>query len=587
MADHESVESDDKMRKVARRMAGGLPTYKYGGLAYALSTLSSYDMQRITTTGRRVHGAEDVPLQPYGTPNAMEMLRMSRTVQGSRVPRVAVKGIPERPFVIATAPPEKFYVLVRIKAPSMTQYRDHPLQRAPIDLLIALDFSEGIEKPALDHVRDALAFVIDNLEPSDRLSILSSCASPEKVFPFRRMSQQGQEAAKDTVNTLVFTKGATKFVDILTVAALVLEQRRYLNPAAFIILLSDRRDTTNTLPLALENVREMAISDLEELPIAVYPPRESSDYINNYFETPVFPVYAFGIGKHHEPFALHEVCSATGGTYSYLENYEILRDAIACRIGALLSVVTLQFCLTLTRGTAGVNILDIHSGDFYNNICEEDKSIGEIKVRHLFADETKEFLIAVSLPARRLKPKEACLGLVWTYKDSVLNDGREHLYCDTVDIYRTLIEPHPMSNRVHSDVIRTRACLYFSLRIHDAIRTYETKGFIKAREFLRNQISEIKESESVSNEDKLSIWMLIQIQEVVRTMLEGSRSFKNGGIAVALSTLSSHDTQTTTILGSEVPGTVVHLFQPYGTPNTMAMVTKSILQLHSSTRAHH
>ncbi|XP_051116107.1 probable E3 ubiquitin-protein ligase WAVH2 [Andrographis paniculata] len=521
-------------------------------------------------------------------------------IPGSRIPRVAVKGIPERPFVIATSPPEKFYVLVRIKAPSMTQYRDHPLQRAPIDLLIALDFSEGIKKPALDHVRDALGFVIDNLGPSDRLSIVSSCASPEKVFPFRRMSQQGQEAAKDTVNTLVFTKGATNFVYFLNVAALVLEQRQYLNPAAFIILLSNRRDnTTSTVPLALESTREMAISDFEELPFAVYPPRESSDYINNYFETPVFPVYAFGIGKHHEPFALHEVCLATGGTYSYLENYEILHDAIACRIGALLSVVALQFCLTLTRGTTGVNILDIHSGDFYNNNRKEDTSTGEIKVRHLFADETKEFLIEVSLAARRMKPEEPCLGLVWTYKDSVVNDGREHLYYDAVNIHRTFIVPHTMSDRVHSDVIRTRECLDCSLRIHDAIRTYETEGFIKAREFLENQLAEINESESVSNRDKLSVWMLMQIEEVVETMMEGSRSFKNGGIAMALSTLSSHDTQTTTISGSQVPGTEVHLFQPYGTPNTMAMVRKSTLlqqqqqpeqeqqQQSSSTRAHH
>ncbi|XP_051116106.1 probable E3 ubiquitin-protein ligase WAVH2 [Andrographis paniculata] len=504
------------------------------------------------------------------------------------LPRVTVTDIPERPFVISTVPPEKFNVLLQIKAPSLFQYGNHPLQRTPIDLLIALDFSEGIGQSALGHVRDALRFVIDNLGPSDRLSILSSSARPEKVFPLRTMSEQGQKAAKDAVNRLVFAKAAPNFVDLLTVAALVLDQRRYLNPVAFIILLSDRRDTTSTLPLALESTREMAICDLEELPFAVYPPRSDINYINSYFEAPVYPVYAFGIGKHHEPFALHEVCSATGGTYSYLENYAILRDAIACRIGALLSVVKIQFCLTLLRGTAGVNILDIYSGDFYSNICEEDKSIGEIKLRHLFADETKEFLIEVTLPENSLELKETCLDLIWTYKDSVWNDGKTQLYYDHVDIHRTLIAPHPMTNLVHKEVIRTRACLYCSLRIHDAIRTYETKGFIKAREFLRNQISEIKESESVSNEDKLSVWMLIQIHEVVSTMLEGSRSFKNGGIAMALSTLSSHDTQTTTISGNEVPGTEVHLFQPYGTPNTMAMVRKSILQQQrSSTRLHH
>ncbi|XP_051116149.1 E3 ubiquitin-protein ligase WAV3-like [Andrographis paniculata] len=501
-----------------------------------------------------------------------EMLPSAISIPSSCLPKVDVMAIPQYPNVIASAPPERFSVLFRINAPSMSEYPDyHPLKRAAIDLVLVLDFNGYIDKKSLKHVRKVVCYVIDHLSSSDRLSIVSSYPKDKKVLPLCLMTEQGKESAKQTVSKLIFTKGPIDAVKVLKIAARILEKRRYKNAVAFIMLLSDRRDQCIIQNQGSSN-GEKAIEYLDNLPYSIYP-QFSKEMNRNFFKYDIFPVYAFGIGPYHNPVGLHALCSATGGTYSSLETSELLLDAIACCLGGLLSVVTLEFSLTLTQGTVDVEILELNSGDFYSIIRDMEGTSADIKVGNILADEAKEFLIQVSLPKHEIDvlQSESILTFRWAYKDAVTYSGTEVQYFHAVDIGRPQRLPGPLFHYESIQVTRQSICLLVADSISKALNMAEASGVKSARKFLLDIESEITERGSVDHSHSLCRWILDGMREVVRRMERGELGFKRGGHAYALSILSSYDTQRTTITGSPVD----LQDHPFQTPNTIEMVRKS------------
>ncbi|XP_051116148.1 probable E3 ubiquitin-protein ligase WAVH2 [Andrographis paniculata] len=461
------------------------------------------------------------------------------------LPRVRVTGIPEQKENVGRESPDKFDVLVQIKAPSMSEYPEHPLKRAPIDLVMVLDINERVDAIMLAHIRNSVCFAIDNLGELDRLSIAWSC--PRRIFPLRRMTEKGRKYTKQIVRAHVFADGPTDAVEILMTAARILEQRRYRNTAAFIIILSNRKE-----PPASSTNREEPLDYLDKLPDSIYPYPEA-----NNAKRDVFPVYSFGIGVDHEPVALHTLSSTTGGTYSFVETTEILQDAIAYCIGNLLAVVNVDFSITFTRGTAEVVLVDVKAGDYYT-IVRGKGSSGDIKVQNLFADETLSFLIDVAVNRRTVERMESHLILDWKYKDAVVSSGVGEVQ------YRCTIDLHPISNIAEVELNRKRTLLLGADWIDNALKIAEAKGVKDAKNFLFTECRNCS--------DSVYMWILERIREVARRMAAEDGMVRTGWQAFGLSTLSACDTQRAATTGSRAQGAE---FDPFGTPNTVAMVTKS------------
>ncbi|OEL27905.1 hypothetical protein BAE44_0011077 [Dichanthelium oligosanthes] len=81
-------------------------------------------------------------------------------------------------------------------------------------------------------------FVIDNLNPYDRLSIVTFSDNARRIIRLTRMSDGGKASAKGAV----VAKSLTNIGDGLLVAADVLDNRRHRNAVSAIILLSDGHD---------------------------------------------------------------------------------------------------------------------------------------------------------------------------------------------------------------------------------------------------------------------------------------------------------------------------------------------------------
>jgi Mg-chelatase subunit ChlD len=177
-----------------------------------------------------------------------------------------------------------FAVVVDVKAPA-------DVSRAPLDLVTVLDVSDSMHGQKLDLVKRAMCFVVDQLDPTDRLSVVTFSDAASRITRLSRMSR-------------LVVMGGTNIREGLRVGAQVLLGRRDRNAVAAMILLSDGQDMC--LPLAIPQIN--GASDVARNYASLVPPA-----FTNAGSRPG-PIHTFGFGADHDAAAMHAIAEATGGT---------------------------------------------------------------------------------------------------------------------------------------------------------------------------------------------------------------------------------------------------------------------------------
>ncbi|GFQ01523.1 uncharacterized protein sll0103, partial [Phtheirospermum japonicum] len=468
-------------------------------------------------------GTPDEPLQfSDDEPLPADTTTAGQAFNAAGLQNVVIRAVPEHDAVAASEPVPNFSVLVGLRAPPLSA----DARRAPIDLVTVLDVSSSMHFGSkLDLVKRAVSFVIDNLGPSDRLSLVCFSTSARRVFPLRMMTEQGRADAKRDVNSL----------------------RAYgvhRNPVASIMFLSDGRDTYNRLSAA-----------------------------NNQQQT--IPVHVFGFGTDHDPIVMHAIADSSGGTFSFIESAETVQDAFARCIGGLLSVLIQELRLSLRSASHGVVIKSIPSGKHASEISDQG-SRGTITVGDLYADEEKEFLVNISVPVYMDDNIDenvrttSLLDITGSYKDVLSN---ERVQMEFVEIRRPGV-PSPSDVKVKLEVDRQRNRLDAAEGFAEAQRVAETGDLKGARAILSSKRSSLLASASGQAGDGFTVKLEAEMKETEETM-GCKRTYEQTGRAYALSNISAHANQRATTRrrigsGSEGPPD-----DAYETPNMANMVNKS------------
>ncbi|GFP94258.1 uncharacterized protein sll0103 [Phtheirospermum japonicum] len=506
--------------------------------------------------------SDDEPLPPVTTD----------PTSNASLQNVVIKTVPELHAVAASESLDDFAVLVRLRAPPLPDDA-RQVQRAPIDLVTVLDVSGSMRGPKLALLKRAVSFVVDNLGPSDRLSIVCFSTRARRILPLRRMTERGRVDAKWAVDSLLAT-GSTNILDGLTKGVQVLEERRQQNPVSSIIFLSDGRDTCNHSS-RFRNLFDMwqPPEYLHLLPASICPADGETE------NQQTIPVHTFGFGSDHDPLAMHAISDSSGGMFSFIESYEIVQDAFASCIGGHLSIVIQELCITMRSASQGVDLKSISSGRYYSSISDQG-SHGRITVGDLYADEEKEFLINVSVPVCMT----LLLDISCSYKD-VLSNETVLVEGDRVEIQRpdSLFPPDTI---VNLEVDRQRNRLNAAEGIAEAQRIAETGDLRGARAILSNRRSSLLASASGQAGDGLSMWLEAEMKETEERM--GSQEmYARSGRAYALSNMSAHGYQRATTRGSNAAALFDSFsfrgssdgtrssFDAYVTPSMANMVNKS------------
>ncbi|KAF7811810.1 E3 ubiquitin-protein ligase WAV3-like [Senna tora] len=482
----------------------------------------------------------------------------------SKLDTGAVKTIEIKTYPEASAAPgsntySNFTVLVHLKAAaasvaqnlsqyqaSLTQVSQTP--RAPVDLVTVLDISGSMAGTKLALLKRAMGFVIQNLGSNDRLSVIAFSSTARRLFPLCRMSDSGRQQALQAVNSLV-ANGGTNIAEGLRKGAKIMEDRKEKNPVASIILLSDGQDTyTVNGSGANQPLRNYQLL----LPTSI------SGHDNSGFQ---IPVHAFGFGADHDASSMHSISEISGGTFSFIETEAVIQDAFAQCIGGLLSVVVQELQVQIECLHPSLNLVSLKAGSYPSRLMADGQK-GFIDVGDLYADEERDFLVSVNIPAA-LGSETSLIKVKCVYKDPLTQETAT-LESEEVKIER----PEVMS----LEVDRQRNRLQAAEAMAQARTSAEQGDLTGAVSILENCRKTLAETVSAKSHDRLCIALDAELKEMQERMAS-RHVYEASGRAYILSGLSSHSWQRATARGDSTDSS--SLVQAYQTPSMVEMLTRS------------
>ncbi|KAF8396557.1 hypothetical protein HHK36_018181 [Tetracentron sinense] len=478
---------------------------------------------------------------------------------------VEIKTYPEVSVVPRSASHDDFTVLIHLKAPFTSKKQNSgreqanlsPISqssRAPVDLVTVLDVSGSMAGTKLALLKRAMGFVIQNLRPSDRLSVIAFSSTARRLFPLRRMSDTGRQQALQAVNFLI-SNGGTNIAEGLRKGAKVMEDRKEKNPVGSIILLSDGQDTYSANGSGAAQPR----SDYQSLlPFNIRGSGSTGFQI---------PVHAFGFGVDHDAASMHSISETSGGTFSFIETEGVIQDAFAQCIGGLLSVVVQKLQVGIECLHPGLRLGSLKAGSYPSRVMNDSRT-GYIDVGDMYADEERDFLVSVNVPVDGSSNKMSLLKVRCVYRDPVTKETVT-LEGQEVGIQR----PEVAGQQVVSiEVDKQRNRHRAAEAMAEARATAERGDLVGAVAVLESCRRMLSETVSARDGDRLCVALDAELKEMQERMAN-RRMYEESGRAYVLSGLSSHSWQRATARGDSTDS--ASLVQAYQTPSMLDMLTRS------------
>ncbi|XP_074263725.1 E3 ubiquitin-protein ligase WAV3-like [Silene latifolia] len=364
---------------------------------------------------------------------------------------VEVKLLPEAALVSGSQSYETYAVVLSVKAPPPLACT-MDANRAPVDLVTVLDVSSSMTGSKLQMLKRAMRLVISSLGSADRLSIVGFASAPHRLLPLRRMTSQGQKAARKIIDQLVCGQGSS-VSEALRMAGRVLEDRRTKNPVCTIILLSDNPYGGGG------NLQETRFGHIE------------------------IPVHSGGFGGFR------------------MWDSQPQQDGYAKCVGGLLSVVVqdLRVQLGFASGSAPVEIMAVYSGYGRPSLLSSDSA----RLGDLYAEEEREMLVELKVARSSVRAQAQAHQVMCvrcSYKDPATGEvvyGRE----------RALLVPKPpsQSGRLTSEslprVERLRNQFIYTRAVAESRRLVDHGDYTSAHHLITSARALVMQSVSGSGEE--------------------------------------------------------------------------------------
>ncbi|KAI3882049.1 hypothetical protein MKX03_006259 [Papaver bracteatum] len=457
---------------------------------------------------------------------------------------IDINALTEFPAVQRSISQENFHILINLKAhvTDINQVHSHMSQtsRAPIDLVTVLDVSGSMKGIKIQLLKRAMGFVIDNLGPFDRLSVIIFSSNARRLFPLLLMTGSGKQHALQAVNSLV-SDGETDIVGGLKKGAKVIEDRKHKNPVCSIMLLSDGQDSFS---------KRINLRDISRLQI---------------------PVHTFGFGADHDPIMLHSIAEGSKGTFSFVEAEGLIQDAFAQCIGGLLSVVVQDLQVHVHSLDPYVCLSQLKAGS-YPTYLTGDNRTGSVDIGDLYADEERDFLVLVNIPvvANGNSNDQMKLVSVWCdYKDPF---NKASVTTEAIEVKLQRPEMVNEDMVVSIEVDRQKNRLQVAEALSNSRAAAERGDLATAMSIIDSCRMQMSDTASMLAGDKFSHELDLELQEV-RSRMENRKIYESTGRGFLLSGMISHSRQLATARGDSIESS--SFSQAYQTTSMSNMVNLS------------
>lgn len=273
------------------------------------------DQTRIMGPGGMGPGGEPTQLGGYYPSPGMEP---GRTVMAGAPGGIDLTVIPGNRYALATANSRE-RVLCQVSASGMLAGR-----RLPLNLALVIDRSGSMEGEPLEYVKRACAHVVDLLEPSDILSVITFEDRAEVVMPARRVVNKA--LIKEHINRIEPGNTTNLFEGLMTGAS----QIASVASDAYVkrmLVLTDGEPTAGT-------------KDFQSIVGGVAEQKSRG-----------IAVTALGFGPDYNEELLAGMARRSGGNYYYISRPELIPEVFRKELDALLTITAknLRLRLLLSR----------------------------------------------------------------------------------------------------------------------------------------------------------------------------------------------------------------------------------------------
>ncbi len=202
-----------------------------------------------------------------------------------------------------TSPNSEFDGLIKISAPK-AEGVNNPQTSA--DVVVVADVSGSMENEnKIQNLKATLNWLAGNLEPHQRLSLITFNGYARRVTPLTVMNEEGKHTQSQAVR-LLEAAGGTDIGKALEVANRVLCERNYQNPVSLVVLVTDGQDND-----AYESTKAPIASIQERAHICF-----------------------MGLGEDHDARLLSEMQERASGTFVYCPDAEAIPGTVGGFVGA-------------------------------------------------------------------------------------------------------------------------------------------------------------------------------------------------------------------------------------------------------------
>ncbi|KAF2100364.1 von Willebrand and RING finger domain protein [Rhizodiscina lignyota] len=181
----------------------------------------------------------------------------------------------------------------------------------PLDIVVVIPVSSSMQGLKITLLRDTLRFLVANLGERDRMGLVTfgSSGGGVPIVGMTSKAWSGWPQVLESIKPLGQKSLRADVVEGANVAMDLLMQRKSTNPLSSILLISDS-----------------STSD-----------PESVDFVVSRAEAAKVTIHSFGLGLTHKPDTMIELSTRTKASYTYVKDWNALRECVAGCLGSLQS----------------------------------------------------------------------------------------------------------------------------------------------------------------------------------------------------------------------------------------------------------
>ena len=242
--------------------------------------------------------------------------------------------------------------------------------RKAMDIVCVLDNSGSMSGGKFTYLKHAMRFVQSQLQPQDRLSIITFNSHAVGVHGLLRMNGANKAISETKLNSLT-AGGGTDIYSGMRMGYDILNRRTTKNTINCMFLLTDGIDNS-----MLTEKKALAASMKAE----------------------GTGLYIFAFGADHDSNHLREIATAGESSYIYIEHTDQVIDAFGGALGSQQGLAAKNIELQLDTVSSGVVIDEVNAGEYKVQIAAGSQS-AKITFATLFVGEKRDVLVRLRVPA--------------------------------------------------------------------------------------------------------------------------------------------------------------------------------------------